>query len=272
MRTRAYVFTINNYSEVDEKQVQSLDCQYVVYGREIGTEGTPHLQGYVYFKNQRSMKSISRQLPGAHIEARMGTHEQAAEYCKKDGDYVEIGTPPQQNGGDSIEERMKLNKRLRSESYHTLLDTGELSIYQVPNLKRARLILAQEGPCLETGSVRGIWIHGPPGTGKSHSARSLYGEYYNKAQNKWFDGYERQPTILLEDLDLTGACLGHHLKLWSDKWPVTGEVKGGHVNLVHTRFIITSNYLPEDLWPEDRTMCRAIRRRFEFIPMLIHYE
>lgn len=39
--------------------------------------------------------------------------------------------------------------------------------------------------------TRGTWVVGPPGTGKTHYARTHYGEdVYIKAQNKWWDGYK----------------------------------------------------------------------------------
>ena len=35
-RSRAWVFTVNNYTPEYETLLQHLDCQYIVYGREIG--------------------------------------------------------------------------------------------------------------------------------------------------------------------------------------------------------------------------------------------
>ena len=40
--------------------------------------------------------------------------------------------------------------------------------------------------------VKGIWITGPSGVGKSHVAKFAWGEDnepYEKSQNKWWDGY-----------------------------------------------------------------------------------
>jgi hypothetical protein len=110
--------------------------------------------------------------------------------------------------------------------------------------------------------VRGVWFYGPPGTGKTHAARTRYPGAYIKAQNKWWDGYQKQRFVVLDDLDQ--SCLNHYLKIWADKWPCTGESKGGTLNLHHRAFIVTSNYEPEDLVRGDQAMCQAIRRRFKF--------
>ncbi len=56
--------------------------------------------------------------------------------------------------------------------------------------------------------------------------------------------------------------LGHLLKIWSDRYPCTGETKGGTVQLSHDKFIVTSNYSIEALWPDDHDMRAAIERRF----------
>lgn len=49
-----------------------------------------------------------------------------------------------------------------------------------------------------------------------------------------------------------------------DRYPCYGEIKGGTVPLNYVRFIVTSNYLPEELWPGDAVLALAIRRRCVF--------
>ena len=47
---------------------------------------------------------------------------------------------------------------------------------------------------------------GPPGIGKTHTVIDKLvrcgGTVYEKAQNKWFDGYGNERVILIDDLDL----------------------------------------------------------------------
>jgi hypothetical protein len=172
----------------------------------------------------------------------------------------------------TVQERAERNAILMTGSLTELVQRGELSISQVPVIKKARLILEQEGAALETDDVRGLWIVGPPGTGKSHYARKTFGDdLYLKAQNKWWCGYAGERYVLLDDFDCN--VLGHYLKIWADKWACTGEVKGGKVNLRHEKFIITSNYTIEQLWPdeEQKELRRAIARRFEVKRMMVKY-
>lgn len=62
--------------------------------------------------------------------------------------------------------------------------------------------------------------------------------------------------------------MAHYLKRWADCYKCTGEVKGGTVGLVHKTFVVTSNYTPSQLWPNDLTLQQAVQRRFKMIEIL----
>jgi hypothetical protein len=274
-RSRGWVFTRNNPTPNTWLHYRSIasggGCRYCVLGKERGPEtGTPHIQGYIYFKTKKSFTQVKSFFgDNLHIEAQRGTCKEAIDYCKKEGDFEEFGNPPltrQEAGKRSDELRRKRNLELLDGSLDAIVRRGSISILQVPVLQKARLIIRQEAEPYTHPTVRGIWIHGPPGTGKSHRARTEFSEsLYVKAQNKWFDGYTGQKYILMDDFDC--PALGHYLKIWLDKWSCSGEVKNATVNLRHEKFIITSNYLPGNLWPEDPILVQAISRRCEFILM-----
>lgn len=97
-RTTSWCYTLNNYA--DEPAFES---RYHVYGREVGAEGTPHLQGYVYFDTVKSFKQVKTLLPTAHWEAAKGSAAQNRAYCTKDGDYTETGTLPNPGKRNDIE-------------------------------------------------------------------------------------------------------------------------------------------------------------------------
>lgn len=90
-----WVFTLNNPVPEDEARLNQLFednlCDYLVYGRETGESGTPHLQGFVAFREKKRFNAAKRLLGArAHLE-RARRPSEAAEYCKKDGDYEEFG-------------------------------------------------------------------------------------------------------------------------------------------------------------------------------------
>ena len=91
-RSRSWVFTLNNPTE--EPTLASTSASFLTFGREIGEQGTPHLQGFVQFSTVRSLSQVRNVLPRAHVEVRRGTIIQAIQYCQKDGDFLEAGQRP----------------------------------------------------------------------------------------------------------------------------------------------------------------------------------
>ena len=70
---------------------------------------------------------------------------------------------------------------------------------------------------------------------------------------KWLDGYKGQKVIIIEDLDkYTCHGLAHYLKLWGDRYPVTAEVKGSTIPLMHHILYVTSNYTIAELYAPDQ--------------------
>ena len=133
----------------------------------------------------------------------------------------------------------------------------------------------------DSENVRGLWFVGPPSTGKSYAARDLAMKLYNQhpftiTESKWFDSYNKEKVIIIEDLDyITAHTHAHNLKHWSDKYACQAEFKGGKTWLHHELLIVTSNYTIEELFQADDEkhskrqqqardkLYDAIKRRFE---------
>jgi len=267
--SRRYCFIWNNY---DGESIMALhlfwknSCKYMVYGKEVGAEGTPHLQGFFTLKKLYRIAGLRKEGLSCHLEPTKGTSLQAADYCKKDGDYVEFGTPPTPGKRTDLEEACQALK-----DGATMADLALSHPTQVVKFGRGltQLKLLIDKP-YQHDSVRGLWYVGAPGTGKSHKARADNPGAYVKAQSKWWDGYAGEEVVVLDDLDTN--VLGHYLKIWADKYACTGETKGGTVNLRHQKFIVTSNYTIESLWPEDLEMQHAIKRRFKVIKFTDYFK
>lgn len=120
-RSRAWCFTLNNYTEVEQTALHVLECTYLVVGREMGENGTPHLQGYIVFANAVAFASVKRLLGDrGHIEKADGNAKQNREYCTKEGDYFESGIMPEQGKRKDIDRVRELVQA--GESLSTIAD------------------------------------------------------------------------------------------------------------------------------------------------------
>ena len=88
-----WCFTLNNPG-AEPVPEWPVDVTYYVIGKETGESGTPHWQGYVCFAKPLRLTALKKLMPRAHWEQMRGTPQQAADYCKKDGDYEEDGILP----------------------------------------------------------------------------------------------------------------------------------------------------------------------------------
>ena len=103
-KARYWVFTLNNYTDDDIVRLDAIVCIYLVYGKEVGENGTPHLQGTICFSDQKRFTAVRQLLGGqCHIEICRALSE-SDEYCKKDGNFVTRGTLPSQGKRNDLEE------------------------------------------------------------------------------------------------------------------------------------------------------------------------
>jgi len=95
-RARGWTVTLNNYNEEEWNIINEnaqLHSEKFIFGKEVGESGTPHIQGYIYFKNPKDMNGVKKILNNKklHLEVAKGNTKQNLAYCSKDGKYKSKG-------------------------------------------------------------------------------------------------------------------------------------------------------------------------------------
>lgn len=93
--SKRWCFTFNNYSEDDISSLVPIfeeECVKWVFGFEVGASGTPHLQGYLVFKQKKRPLSVFADYQ-VHWEKTRAKEKENWDYCVKEGDYMSGGFP-----------------------------------------------------------------------------------------------------------------------------------------------------------------------------------
>nr|WAE42363.1 MAG: replication associated protein [Cressdnaviricota sp.] len=113
-RSRGWCFTLNNPTPDDTVRIIQLQdyVKYLICADEIGKQGTPHFQGYLYFEHAKTLTKVKKWLPRAHLEIARATGDKCfkrADYCRKDGLYYEYGQEPTpgETSWDKVTEAME---------------------------------------------------------------------------------------------------------------------------------------------------------------------
>lgn len=267
-RARSWLCTYNNPEISFEALYQQRQdkIKYMVGQLEKGQNNTPHFQFFVQLASPARLSFFKNWDKNIHAESAKRP-EKAIDYCQKAesrvdgpwsfGTYLDSGRKCLSNtvqllANKSIQE---LASELDPIRYNAAVKaTAHFKIYQkVRTAPR------------NSQTTKGVWLCGKPGVGKSWAARKKWPDLYLKAQNKWWDGYTGQDIALIEDFDKQGTCLSHYIKIWADCYDFVGEVKGNTIPIVLKYFVITSNYLPGEIWDTDSILLEAIERRFTII-------
>lgn len=270
-QVRSFVFTLNNYNDDSIKSIMDHfhQARYIIIGKEVGASGTHHLQGYIQLEKRYSLSKLGG-LFHWHVEETKGSPSQAADYCKKEGEFVEFGTICNPESGVKAKaEYWKQILSLAEEGHMTAI----AEIYPGEYIRHyGTLLKIKTANMPSVGRPKKcVWLYGKPGTGKSRMAFAINPtSTYAKMANKWWDGYDEQQTIVLDDFGKDHKVLGYHIKRWSDRYPSILEVKGTAIPTSYDEFIVTSNYSISEIWNEDKEMCAAIKRRFSEYMVLDH--
>lgn len=264
---RNWMFTYNNPGEREldyDFAEEGSHVRYAIWQREIApSTGTPHFQGYVEFDDNVRITHCRKILPGAHWEHRRGSRKQAIAYCSKDDTRAEgEGAGPFEYGTRESGGQGARNDLLEAK---TLIDSGatEAQVADDHFASWCRNYRAFERYRRLKGEQRD-WpvdvhvLYGPPGTGKSRYAMATYPGAYWKPRGEWWDGYEGQKVVVLDEF--FGWLPWDTLLKICDRYPLLLETKGGTVNCLVDTVVITTNKPPPS-WYGPKCPFDAFERR-----------
>ena len=246
-KSRGWVATINNWTEeiYEATALLGAEATYAIIGKEVGEQGTEHLQCYFYFSNARSFSSMKKRAPTAHLEKANGTAESNFEYCSKEGNFQEFGEKPQQGKRTDIADVVKQLQEGQTTADEVCLANPAFYHQYGRTLSKAEDIVLRKR--YRTEMTEGIWYYGATGTGKSHEAFKDFNPettYVKPLEDQWWDGYTGQDTVILNDF--RGQVTYSELLTLVDKWPHYVKRRNREpVPFMAKRVIVTSSVHPE---------------------------
>lgn len=186
-QSKFWIAVRNNYTEEETECLESLfesgRLSYYIQARETGDSGTPHLQCYIEFEKRVRFSQVKALLPGWHLERRRGTAAEAADYCRKGGDYTEQGAISRGQGHRSDLDRATAAILDGRSLREVALEQPGVFVRYHGGLQRLReTVITVHNPCtlvdpiwrwdpIELSGSHIFW--GPPGSGKTEYAKFL---------------------------------------------------------------------------------------------------
>jgi len=261
-QARNWCFTLNNPldEEVETLLTQGALCHYAVWQPERGANGTPHLQGYLAYKNRVRLATLHRLLPRAHFTIARGSPDQNRTYCTKPetscgnptelGDFEEIPRAGQRSDLDELQ--TALDAGLTNDDYATTYFSTFVRYPKIVDAYQQAKIRARSSK----NAIKCVLVTGNARTGKTmfteHLALSHGGGYYRHSLGGFWDGYRGESVVILEDFRGSSLSFGDFKRI-VDRYAVRVHIKGTSCQMAATVFYITTNFEVKDWWDHQVT-------------------
>lgn len=270
-KKRRYCFTINNPKH--EIEFNENKMEYLIYQLEKGKKsGTFHYQGYFRLINPLTIKSCLKLFKDKpHLEECKGTEEQNIKYCTKSDSKIdgpwEFGKKAEQGKRVDI---IALRKAIFDDNmtHRQLIMNDNLVVTYAKYIKFVdRCMLFKNQELANTfREITTCCLIGPAGLGKTKYVfdNEGFNNVYtltNASTELWFDGYDRQEVLLIDDF--YGWIKYDFFLRLLDGWPCRLNIKGSSTFAVWKRVYITSNKPVESWYNFGRT--DAIDRRINSV-------
>lgn len=241
--SRKWIFTLNNYTENECTTLEELDVQRIVVGKEVGENGTPHLQGFIVFKSNYRLSSLKKLLPRAHWTVPVGTPDACWNYCCKEHVWLRKDN----RVGQGARTDWALAKAQAEEGAWDDIDASVLIRFGSGLLRVRELSLRSRQPNWRNVRVYLFW--GDTGTGKTRCAVEDGAFIVNHGSTGWtFNGYDGEDAICLDEF--YGDMPLRQLLRICDGYRYNGQLRGGGVvPALWTKVYITSNANPREWYP-----------------------
>jgi len=254
MTSKSFCFTINNWTEEDVKILDNVICNYIIYGKEVGENGTPHLQGYITLKSAVRLSGLKKIHSKAHWEVAK-TRDAAINYCMKEGKFTIRDLSSQGNRTDlsGAIDCLKTGGIKKLVLEHPREFVKYSSGLEKLAMKYVKPRDPKEPPVI-------TWLYGKTGTGKTRQVVEKEPDLWISGKNlQWWDGYENQEAVLFDDFR-GDFCTFHELLRILDRYPYNVQVKGGTRVFNSKRIYITSCYKPNKVYDTREDIGQLLRR------------
>lgn len=262
---KSWNYTWNNYTPDDVVFLKQLvGVSYHVLGYENApTTGTPHVQGFITFKQTKSRTFVVKLLPQCFVEK---TRNRVAmeTYCKKSTNFDVVDNRSRSKAGETARACLALCR----EFGNTDAVEEQFPGYFIRHMRNLQTYACRYA---DTSRPRPVvsWFFGPTGSGKSHRAQQLggAGAYWHPGLYKWWPLYRDHKVVILDDIRADFTTL-HTLLRLLDCYPLSVEFKGGHAPLKTEQFIITTDCPPTMFYSSktaDDGDVRQLLRRIDYV-------